>query len=88
MNPLKQLIADDTGAPSSMRLMFLFVIIAVVFVWSVLSIRAGDFVALPSGALELIVIMTGGKVAQSFSENFSKPVPPTTNNQTSTPPAP
>jgi hypothetical protein len=77
-----KLIADDTGAPSVMRLVFLFVILAVVTVWAVLSIRAGAFVPMPVGVLELIGILTGGKVAQSFSENFS---PANTITQTKTP---
>jgi hypothetical protein len=75
VNKLLQLIADDTGAPSTMRVVFLFVVLAVVTVWAALSIKAGQFVPLPEGALQLLGIFMGGKVAQSFSENFSNPKP-------------
>jgi hypothetical protein len=88
MNLLKQLLADDTGAPSSMRCAFLFVVFAVVTVWAVLCIKAGQFIMLPSGVLEMLVLFTGGKVVQSFSENFSAGKTPAAAPETPKPQAP
>ena len=67
MNPLKQIFADDTGAISSMRVVFVLVVLMVVATWCVLSIRANAFVPIPPTVLGLVITAFGGKTLQSLT---------------------
>ncbi len=77
------LIQDDTGALSSMRIMSLFVVVPVMVVWTVLSIKRGDFIVPDAKIITLVVSAMGCKSIQSFSENFSPP----SQTQNQTPPS-
>lgn len=82
MNFLKNLIADGTGAPSSMRIAFLLIISAVLAVWVTLCIRSGSFIPLPNSILTLLGVAMAGKVGQSLTEAIP------TKDAPSTPPQP
>lgn len=71
MNPWKQLISDDTGAPSTMRVLALVIVVPVMIVWTTLCIRQNTFIVPPSGIISLLVTGIGGKALQSFAENLA-----------------
>ena len=93
MNPFKQLISDDGGAPSTMRVMGLVVVVPFMIVWTVLSIKTGVLIIPDTKLVMLVASAFAGKSAQSLFENFTGihfslppavPVPiPQTANQTS-----
>lgn len=65
----------DTGEFSMMRLVTFMVIIVILLVFAAVNIIAAlkggevKFVDFPTNTVEIILIMIGGKVLQSFSEN-------------------
>jgi hypothetical protein len=75
VNPFKQLISDEGGAPSTMRVMglvvVLFVIPPMMVVWVILSLRQNAFVVPPSGFITLLSVVFGTKSLQSLAENFT-----------------
>lgn len=75
MNFLLKLISDDTGAPSTTRIVTLLTTLTTLVIWTVLCIHARTFVEIPASALTAVGASLGAKVLQSFSENFS-PAPP------------
>jgi hypothetical protein len=68
MNKLVELISDGTGAPSTMRVMSLLIVVPVMVVWTVLSIRQNTFVPIDGTTLTLVGFALGGKSLQSFAE--------------------
>lgn len=66
---LIQFVQDDTGALSSMRLLFLLWGLGTFGVWLWISIHTGALVALPWSVTGFISSLTAGKVLQSFTEN-------------------
>lgn len=56
-----------------MRVAMLFVVAAFTIVWAILSIRQNTMIVPDAKLITLIGTVIGGKVAQSFSENFSPP---------------
>lgn len=71
MNPFKQLISDDSGAPSTMRVMGLIVVVPFMIVWTVLSIKTGALIIPDSKLVMLIGSAFAGKSVQSLFENFT-----------------
>ena len=80
MNKLFQLISDGDGAPSTMRVAVLLIIVPIMTVWTVLSIKAGQMIDLDVKWLGLIAAALAAKTGQSFAENGG-----TSNIQHSTP---
>jgi hypothetical protein len=66
---LVQFVQDDTGALSSMRLLFLLWGLGTFGIWFWISIHTGALVALPWSVTGFISSLTAGKVLQSFTEN-------------------
>lgn len=75
---LSQMFKDDTGQVSSMRVVFVLWGFGVFALWAVISFKAGQMVAIPQQAMEVLGMCLGGKVVQSFSENNSPTTPPPT----------
>ncbi|MGA2178797.1 MAG: hypothetical protein ABSH15_04360 [Verrucomicrobiota bacterium] len=71
MNKLSQLISDGDGAPSTMRLAVLLIIVPIMTVWTVLSIKTGAMIDLDAKWLGLIAAALAAKTGQSFSENLT-----------------
>jgi len=71
MNPFKQLISDDSGAPSTMRVMGLIVVAPFMIVWAVLSIKTGTLIIPDAKLVMLVGSAFAGKSAQSLFENFT-----------------
>ena len=72
----KQFFQDDTGAFSAYRLAFIVWTVVFAFLVTYLSISKGGFPELTSSYVALYSSVIGGKVVQSFSENFSGPKTP------------
>lgn len=64
-----QLISDGDGAPSTMRVATLFVVLAVVGTWAVISIRTNTFAPMNSEMVALVVGTLTAKAVQSHAEN-------------------
>ena len=72
MTPLlTNIISDDGGNPSSMRIAMLAVVLIVVSTWAYVSISTGHLQGIPDGARWLVGIVVGGKWAQRFTEGKS-----------------
>jgi len=69
MNKLFQLISDGDGAPSTMRVAVLLIIVPIMTVWTVLSIKTGQMIDLDVKWLGLIAAALTAKMGQSFAEN-------------------
>lgn len=66
---LGEIFQDDTGALSSMRVVFVLWSVGLLALWVGLSIKAGTMVPIPQQALEVMGITAGAKTVQSFSES-------------------
>jgi ABC-type phosphate transport system permease subunit len=77
MNLLKQLISDGE-MPSTMRVLVLLIVGSIMIVWTVLSIKRGEFVPFPVEQTSLVIAALGAKAWQARSENPAQPQPPTT----------
>ncbi len=71
LEKLAEFLQDDTGALSSYRLTFLLWSFALVSSWLLVSLSQKVLVPVDVSLLHLTAIMVGGKLVQSFSENFS-----------------
>lgn len=74
---LTQFLRDDTGALSSMRLLFLAWGLVALVVWAVICFKTATVAALPWSLTSFIVSLIGGKVLQSWTESIGQPTPPT-----------
>ena len=59
---------DDAGELSCMRLMVLFVDVAVLALWAWGNFKAGQYVPLGQSEAEIIIAAHGGKAVQGFFE--------------------
>ena len=73
MTDISQLLKDDTGQLSSMRLILLVWGLGTFIVWAYLSIDTHTMSVIPSQVMEILGMVLGGKVFQSFSENQLPP---------------
>jgi hypothetical protein len=76
LKALQQMIADGDGLPSTMRVLVLIIVIPIMVVWSILSIKKGDFIIPDPKILYLVATAIGGKAVQSFAENLHPTNPP------------
>lgn len=67
MNLLRQLISDGE-MPSTMRVLVLIVVVPVMIVWTVLSIKTGQFIVPDAKIIGLLISALGAKSLQSFAE--------------------
>ena len=83
---LTSFVRDDTGALSSMRLLFLAWGFAALVVWVIICLQTGSIMALPWSLTSFIVSLVGGKVLQSWTESIGQPVQPPATPPPATPP--
>lgn len=72
MTWLKQLISDGEQ-PSTGRVIVLTIVLPIMGVWMFLSIRKGEFVAIPWQTLAALLGAVLGKTGQSFAEAITTP---------------
>lgn len=65
---MNELVKDQNGKVSSMRIAFLFTTIFVVVIWGVLSLKNMTLLSLPDNVLYLIGVLATGKVGQKTFE--------------------
>jgi len=73
---LTQFVRDDTGALSSMRLLFLAWGFAALVIWVIICLKTGAIAALPWSLTSFIISLVGGKVLQSWTESIGQPITP------------
>lgn len=67
MNWLKQLTSDGE-LPSTGRVIALIIVVPIMIVWTLLSLRRGDFIVPDLKIISLLVAAISGKTLQSFAE--------------------
>jgi hypothetical protein len=77
MNALKTLIADNNGDPSTMRVVVLILVMAIVVPKVYVAIATKNPVVFDTTDLEMIGLVLGAKAAQSFAENKNPATPET-----------
>ncbi len=82
---LKSFFEDNSGGLSSMRLVFVIFTLAVVAIWSYVSISKGQMAALDSSIVSVIGILAASKTVQRFGENDETSAPVINNAVTVTP---
>ena len=81
MNFLSQALSESNGNPSTMRLLTLFVVIAVVGTWAEVSIQCKALQPLSYEQVLLVLGAMGAKVLQKGKE-LPETMKPTPNNST------
>lgn len=64
---LKKMLSDSREV-SLVRVLTLFVVLDVIFVWNINCIKTATMQDIPWGAVSIVAIMITGKAAQRFSE--------------------
>jgi hypothetical protein len=73
MNMLKQFLMDGDGQFSSNRLVFLLGYFVFFALWIAQSIHDKKIAPIDNSVIYLLVVLTGGKVGQSITDNMQPP---------------
>lgn len=76
MNTLFGMFKDDTGAVSSMRVVFVLVVLAVLVPAVIAAVKTGTPLSLSSNEMLLLGGALGGKLIQNGQEAPTPPTPP------------
>ena len=69
MKPLlTEILSDDAGNPSSLRLALLMALAIVLVVWAVVSLQCKALLPLPGDIVNLLGLLIAGKTVQKFTE--------------------
>ena len=70
-NLIKEMLTDQRGQISTMRVVWSIAVLTIIFTWSYVSIRAGVMQSFTTGDALWMATLFGGKVAQSHIEHKS-----------------
>jgi hypothetical protein len=65
----KRMLDGPDGGRSSMRILWTFVVVIVMVVWAIVSLYSMSIATLGYDLVTLLVLMSGGKVAQTMVES-------------------
>jgi hypothetical protein len=68
-----QLCQDSNGNTSSMRVMQLAMMAAIITYWGYAVFKSGTFVDMPAGVLSVVFMLLTAKVAQKYVEDVASP---------------
>jgi hypothetical protein len=71
MERLLQFLQEDNGRPSSTRLVMVLLHVAIISVWTTLSIKSGHMVELDPGILIALGISSAQKITQKIAEKHA-----------------
>lgn len=74
---MAEFVEDNSGGLSSMRLLMLMWGLVTLFVWATLCFMKREIVVLDTSVVQILAILTGGKVCQRFGEKDNTTNPPT-----------
>jgi len=69
---MANLLQDDEGNESSMRILFVFIMTVATIVWAYISLKNGHIEPLNEGHGLVVLAMFGGKATQKFAERNKK----------------
>jgi Na+/H+ antiporter NhaB len=65
---LKELLSDNSGGLSTIRILSIGWVLLVAIVWAVVALKTRTMPDIPGGVLALSGVIVGGKVVQRFGE--------------------
>ena len=66
--PFNGLLQNETGKPSTMRVLFFLWAVVVLVVWTIVSLRTNEVQDIPTSLAAILATFAGSKAVQSFAE--------------------